>query len=138
MYRRQRFSFPFPELRNSFLEIDSRKISQHLRNRPFLTDTASILNLLDLRSIMGCPGGTRLFRFTRAFQAKRELQCKFLGKKAIIITSKHGTTIFFSQCNLFLGKIKEKLACKARVNTERVYRILLIPPGHLIILLKSN
>ena len=24
-----------------------------------LTDAAAILNLLDLRSIMGCPGGTR-------------------------------------------------------------------------------
>ena len=37
------------------------------------TNTAAILNLLDLMSIMGCPGGTRS-AFTRAFQAKRELQ----------------------------------------------------------------
>ena len=59
-----------------------------------LTDTAAILNLLHLTSIMGCPGGTREV-FTRAFRAKRELHCIFLGKKAIIITSKHGTTIFF-------------------------------------------
>ena len=81
------------------------------------TDTAAILNLLDLRSIMGCPGGTRSV-FTRAFRAKRELHCIFLGKKAIIITSKHGTTIFFSYYNLFLGKLKEKLARKARVNTD--------------------
>ena len=81
------------------------------------TDTAAILNLLDLRSIMGCPGGTRSV-FTRAFRAKRELHCIFLGKKAIIITSKHGTTIFFSHYNLFLGKLKEKLARKARVNTD--------------------
>ena len=35
------------------------------------TDTAAILNLLDLRSIMGCPGSTRSV-FTRAFRAKRE------------------------------------------------------------------
>ena len=62
---------------------------------------------------MGCPGGTRSV-FTRAFRAKRELQCIFLGKKAIIITSKHGTTISFSHFNLFL------------VNTARVYRIVLI------------
>ena len=81
------------------------------------TDTAAILNLLDLRSIMGCPGGTRSV-FTRAFRAKRELQCIFLGKKAIVITSKDGTTIFFSHYNLFLGKLKEKLARKARVNTD--------------------
>ena len=76
--------------------------------------------------------------FTRAFRAKRELKCIFLGKKAIVITSKDGTTIFFSHYNLFLGKLKEKLARKARVNTERVYRIVLMPPGHPIILLKSN
>ena len=68
------------------------------------TITAAILNLLHLRSIMGFPGGNRSV-FTRAFRAKRELHCIFLGKKAIIITSKHGTTIFFSHYNLFLGKL---------------------------------
>ena len=81
------------------------------------TDTVAILNLLDLRSIMGSQRGT-CSAFTRAFWAKRELHCIFLGKKAIIITSKHGTTIFFSHYNLFLGKLKEKLARKARVNTD--------------------
>ena len=86
---------------------------------------------------MGCPGGTRSV-FTCAFRAKRELHCIFLGKKAIIITSKHDTTIFFSHYNLFLGKLKEKLARKARVNTEPVYRIVLMPPGYPIILVKSN
>ena len=54
----------------------------------------AILNLLDLRSIMGYPGGNRSV-FTRAFRVKRELHCIFLRKKAIIITSKHGKTIFF-------------------------------------------
>ena len=67
------------------------------------TDSAAILNLLDLRSIMGCTGGTNSV-FTLAFRPKRELHCIFLGKKVIIITSKHGTTIFFSHYNLFLGK----------------------------------
>ena len=67
------------------------------------TDSAAILNLLDLRSIMGCTGGTRS-EFTLAFRPKRQLHCIFLGKKVIIITSKHGTTIFFSHYNLFLGK----------------------------------
>ena len=88
---------------------------------------------------MGCTGGTRSV-FTRAFRAKRELQCIFLGKKAIIITSKQGTTIYFSLHDLFLGKRKEKSARKARVNTDamRVYRIVLMAPWHLIILLKSN
>ena len=69
---------------------------------------------------MVCPEGIRSV-FTRAFWAKRDLHCIFLGKKAIIITSKHGTTIFFSHCNLFLGKLKAKLARKARVNAEPVY-----------------
>ena len=66
---------------------------------------------------MGCPGGARSV-FTRAFRAKRELQCIFLGKKAILITSKHGTTIFFSHYNLFVGKLKENLSRKARVNAD--------------------
>ena len=63
------------------------------------------------------PGGTRSV-FTGAFGAKRDLQCIFLWKKAIIMTSKHGTTIFFSHYNLFLGKLREKLARNARVNTD--------------------
>ena len=59
------------------------------------TDTAAIYNLLDLSSIVGGPGGTRSV-FTRAFRAKRELHCIFLGKKTILITSKHaGYKIFF-------------------------------------------
>ena len=70
------------------------------------TDMAAILNLLDLRTIMGCPGGTRSV-FMRTFLAKRELQFIFLGKKVIIIISKHGTTIFFSNYNLFLGKLQK-------------------------------
>ena len=113
------------------LGLDSQVI--HL-----FTDTAAVLNLLDLRSIMGCPEGIRSV-FTRAFRAKRELHCTVRGKKVIIVTSKHGRTIFFSHCHPFLGKLKEKLARKARVNTtERVYRIVLMPPRHFIILFKSN
>ena len=77
------------ENRFSF-KVDTEKLT----TIDLFTDTAAILNLLDLRSIVGCPGGTRSV-FTRAFRAKRELHCIFLGKKAIIITSKHGTTIFF-------------------------------------------
>ena len=83
-------------------------------NRPF-TNTAAILNLLDLRGIMGCLGDTRS-AFTRLFRAKRELQYIFLGKKVIIITSKQGTTIYFSHYNF--KKLKEKSAHKAGVNTD--------------------
>ena len=67
------------------------------------TDTSAILNVLDLISTMGSPGGTRSV-FTRAFRAKRELQCIFLRKKAIVITSKHGTTIFFFLLQSFSRK----------------------------------
>ena len=87
---------------------------------------------------MGCPEGTRSV-FTRASRAKRELHYVFLGKKAIIITSNTAQrSFFFSHYNLFLGNLKEKFARKAGVNTGRVYRIVLMCPGHPIILLKSN
>ena len=46
-------------------------------------------------------GGTRSV-FKHAFPAKRRPLLNF-------VTSKHSTTIFFSQ-NLFLGKLEEKLA----------------------------
>ena len=74
---------------------------------------------------MGCPGGTRSV-FTHAFHPKRELRCIFPRKKAINITSKHSTTIFFSLYNYFPGKLQEKLARKERVNTERVNQIMLM------------
>ena len=83
------------------------------------------------------PRGHSLSIYARFSGKKRNSLCIF-GKKAIIITSKHGKTIFFPHYILFLGKLKEKLAPKARVNTERVHRIVLLPPGHAIILLKSN
>ena len=96
------------------------------------TDTAAILNLLDFGSIMGCPWGTCSV-FTHAFRAKKELQCIFLRKKAIIITFKQWHNNLFSHYNLFLGKLMKKLARKAQV-----YQIMLMPPGHPIILLKPN
>ena len=66
---------------------------------------------------MGYPGGTHSV-LARVFLAKREFQCIFLGKKTIIITSKHGSTIFFFPLQSFLGKFEEKLARKAGVNTK--------------------
>ena len=82
----------------SFTKTQNKQTKKNHSNAvtiDLFTDTAAILSLLDLRSIMGCPGSTRSV-FTRAFRAKRERHCVFLVKKAIIITSKHGTTIFFS------------------------------------------
>ena len=77
-----------------------------------------------------------LAQYLRALFGQKESIC--LGKKTIIIASKHGTTIFFPITIFFLGKLKEKLARKARLNTERVFQIDLMPIGHLIKLLKSN
>ena len=93
------------------------------------TDMVAILNLLDLRRIMGWPGGTRSV-FTCAFWAKRELHC-------IIISWEKGDYYYiqtwlndlFYHYNLFLGKLKEKLPRKVCVNTEWVYQIMLFPLG---------
>ena len=63
------------------------------------------------------PRGTRSV-YTRAFWAKRELQCIFLGKRRSLLHQNTAQRYFFSHYNLFLGKLKEKLARKARVNTE--------------------
>ena len=105
---------------SAMLVSQTSPVGVTLHAMDLFTDSAVILNLLDSWSIMGCPGGTRS-AFTRAFRAKRELHRIFLGKKAIIITSKHGTTIFFSYYNLFLGKRKGKLARKARVHILSEY-----------------
>ena len=65
------------------------------------TDTVAILNLLDLRSIMGCQRGTRS-AFTRAFWPKRELHCIFLGEKGdhYYTSNTARTTIFLSPIRL--------------------------------------
>ena len=96
------------------------------------TDTAAILNLLHLSSTMGCPGGTRSV-FTRAFWAKENFSAYFSAKRRSFIL--HPSTVhdlFCSHHNLFLRKRKEKLARKARVNTDasisdRAYAPLGIP-----------
>ena len=67
---------------------------------------------------MGCPGGTRSV-FTRAFGAKRELHCIFLGKKTIIISSKHDPTIFFPITIFFYENVKK------RMNTGNAKKCLL-------------
>ena len=82
---------------------------------------------------MECPGATRSV-LTRALQAKRELHCYFSGKGDHYYIQ----TRSFFPLQFFYRKLKEKSARKARVNTERVYRIVLMPPEHPMILLKSN
>ena len=64
------------------------------------------------------PRGHSLSIYTGVLGKMRMSMTIFIGKKAIIITSKKGMTIFFSHYNLFLGKLKEKLVRKARINTD--------------------
>ena len=83
------------------------------------TDTAAILNLLHLSSIMRCPGGHSLSIYAR-----------FLGKKrtSVHISPQKGDHLYYIQARrtiffvpitiFFLRKRKEKLARKARVNTD--------------------
>ena len=76
------------------------------------------------------------------------IYARFSGKKrtSMYISREKGDHYYmqtrrndlFSHYNLFLGKLKEKLARKGRVNTERVYRIVPMSSEHPIILLKSN
>ena len=99
------------------------------------TDTAAILNLLDLRSIMGCPGGHSLSIYARFSGKKRTSLSIYRAKGDHYYIQKRHNDLFFP-LQSFLGKFKEKLARKARINAERVYWIMLMPPGHSIILLK--
>ena len=72
----------------------------------------------------------------------------FSGKKrtSMFITREKGDHYYiqtrhndlFSHYNLFLGKLKEKLARKARVNTDASMSDRVHVPRHPIILLKSN
>ena len=66
------------------------------------------------------------------FGQKENFTVYFSGKRRSLL---HPNTV---QPLFFLGKLKKKMARKACVNTERVYRIVLMSPGHPIILLKSK
>ena len=68
------------------------------------TDTAAILNLLHLSSIMGCPGGTRSV-FTRAFWAKENFSAYFSAKRrSFILHPSTAHDLFCSHHNLFSTK----------------------------------
>ena len=62
----------------------------------------------------------------------------FLGNTAIKITPKLRHKDLFSHYNLILRTFYEKFPRKARLNTERGYRIVPMPHGHPIMVLKSN
>ena len=86
---------------------------------------------------MGYPGGTRSV-LTRAFRVKKKTWLYISGEKGnhCYIQTRHNNRFFFplqSFSRKTLGKIGPKSA-----HTERVYRIVLMPPGHPIIFLKSS
>ena len=59
------------------------------------TDTAAILNLLDLRSIMGCPGGA-VAQFLRAFFEQNEnFNVYFSGKRRSLLHPNTAQRSFF-------------------------------------------
>ena len=67
----------------------------HKINRPFYR-YGSHSQFIRFKEYYGMPSGHLLsLSIYVRFSSKRELHCIFLGKKAIIIKSKHGTTIFF-------------------------------------------
>ena len=76
-----------------------------------------------------------LAQYLRAlFGQKDTFTVYFSGKgRSLLHLNTAQRSIFFSHYNLFLEKLKEILPRKARLNTERV--IVLMPPGHAIILL---
>ena len=55
------------------------------------------------------------------FGQKENFNVYFSGKRRSLLHPNTAQRSFFSYYNVFLGKRKEKLARKARVNTERVY-----------------
>ena len=83
-------------------------------------------------------GGVSLSIFVRFSGQKENLNIYFSGKGDHYYIQTRHNDLFFAITMYFLGQLKKKLARKARVNTERVYRIVLVPPRHPIILLKSN
>ena len=71
------------------------------------------------------------------FGQKENFTVYFWDKGDHYYIQKRHNDLFFP-LQSFLAKLKEKLARKARVNAERVNRIMLMALGHSIILLKCN
>ena len=72
-------------------------------NRPFYRYGGHI-ELIGFNEYYGMPRAHSLSIYAR-FSGKKRTSMYISLEKAIVITSKHGTTIFFSHYNLFLGKL---------------------------------
>ena len=85
----------------------------------------------------GMPRG-HTFSICARFSGQKRTSMYVSGEKDnhYYIQTRHND--LFSLKIFFMGKLEEKLARKARVNTERVYWIVLMPLWRPIILPKSN
>ena len=96
----------FSSLTRSHVMEDRRERLNSLQPIDLFTDTAAILNLVDLRSIMGCPGGTRWDIYAR-FSGKKRTSMYISRQKGdhYYIQTRHND--LFSHYNLFLGNLKK-------------------------------
>ena len=74
-------------------------------NRPFYR-YGSHIEFIRFKEYYGMPRGHSLSIYAR-FLGKKRTYCIFLGKKAIIIKSKHGTTSFFPITIFFWENLKK-------------------------------
>ena len=106
------------------------------RSINLFTDTAAILNFFRFKEYYGMPRGHSPSIYTLFLGKKRTSNVYFAGKGNHNYIQTRHNDLFFPLQFFSLGKLKEKLSRKARLNTERVYRI--VPTGYQIILLKTN
>ena len=109
---------------------------QGLIDRPFCPH-GSHIDFIRFKEYYGMPRGHSLSIYVR-FSCKKRTSPYISREKGnhYYIQTWHSDLLFPLQ--FFLGKLEEKLAWKVHINTERVYWIMPTPPGHPIILLKSN
>ena len=66
------------------------------------------MELIQFKEYYGMPNGRKHHLLYSLSIRNMVFRFKFLGKKAIVITFKHSTTIFFVHCNLILENFKKK------------------------------
>ena len=95
------------------------------------------IELIRFKEYYGMPRGHSPSIYGR-FSGKQRTSLYISREKGnhCYIQTRHNDLFFPLQS--FSWKLTEKLARKVRVNTQRVYWIVLMPLGHPIILLKSN
>ena len=80
-------------------------------NTPFYQYSGQLLSLLELRSIMGCPKGTRSV-LTRAFWQKENFTVHFLGKRRLLLHPTRHNDLFFAITIFFWENLKKNWPVK--------------------------